>query len=44
LNLNNPEVEDNLQKLADIYGAGHLKTLSDRDLYILYKKHAARTA
>jgi hypothetical protein len=41
LRLNDKEVDDNLKKLADRYGAEHLKNLSDNELYALYKKNSA---
>lgn len=37
---NDPEVDAILSQIAGIYGADHLKTLSDRELYSLYKNHA----
>ena len=36
-----PAVENILQNIASKYGADHLKTLSDRELYSLYKNHAS---
>jgi hypothetical protein len=36
-----PQVENILQNIANKYGADHLKTLSDRELYSLYKNHAS---
>lgn len=40
---NDPEVETILSNIASIYGADYLKTLSDRELYSLYKNHALVT-
>lgn len=37
---NDPEVDAILSQIAGIYGADYLKTLSDRELYSLYKNHA----
>lgn len=37
---NDPEVDAILNNIASIYGADHLKNLSDRELYSLYKNHA----
>lgn len=37
---NDPEVDAILSQIASIYGADHLKSLSDRELYSLYKNHA----
>lgn len=37
---NDPEVDAILSNIASIYGAEHLKNLSDRELYSLYKNHA----
>ena len=34
-----PRVDSTLQRLQSIYGADHLKTLPDSDLYKLYKLH-----
>ena len=37
-------IDQGLSHLAGIYGADHLKNLSDRELYALYKKHAISPA
>ena len=34
------EIESNLNRLAEIYGAENLKNMSDREMYGLYKTHA----
>lgn len=38
---NDPQVDGILQNIANTYGADHLKSLSDRELYSLYKNHAS---
>ena len=40
LRLDAPEVGEQLSRLAGLYGADHLKSLSDGELYNLYKRHA----
>ena len=40
---NDPQVDTILQNIANTYGAEHLKALSDRELYSLYKNHASVT-
>lgn len=34
------DVDSGLAKLQELYGTDHLKGLSDRELYSLYKQHA----
>lgn len=40
IKLNNNDVDDNLRKLQEKFGAEYLKSLSDKELYNLYKKFA----
>lgn len=39
-----PTVDQVLSRLAGLYGADHLKSLSDREMYTLYKQHAISNA
>jgi hypothetical protein len=41
LHLNDPQVDKNLTLLAEKYGQDYLKSLSDKELYSLYKKNLA---
>ena len=41
LNTDSSQVEKNLSHLASIYGHEQLKNMSDREVYSLYKNHAA---
>lgn len=40
IKLNSNDVDDNLRKLQEKFGAEYLKSLSDKELYNLYKKFA----
>jgi hypothetical protein len=41
---NDPAVDGVLQRLAGIYGSDYLKSLTDRELFQLYKSHSITTA
>lgn len=44
INSNDPVVDKTLAHLKDIYGEEHLKSISDRELYTLYKQHSPSVA
>lgn len=44
INRNDPVVDKTLDHLKSIYGEEHLKTITDRELYSLYKQHSPSVA